>query len=358
MFKYALLGVSAAAVLAVAPVAIKDASAQTYNLRYSDIGPPRGPRAAALKWWASELDKRSGGQLKVKFFWSQSLVKGKATLKAVGSGLADMGTIMGLYTPADLPIWNYSNTPFLIGDAWIGMRTWHEMRQKLPELRNETQKKNVKILFNNTTGPVQILGVKAPIKSLNDFKGKKIRASGGFTHLFKDLGAVPVKVGFGELYSAMDRGTVDATINYTPFVKSYKHYEVAGHVTEANMGQILGYGGGINLKLFNKMSKKLQGILVKTSDEFMDVYAKNYIEGSIQAKKDMIAGIDGKKVKFYTLSAEERGKWSAAAGRFTTEWLAKMEAKGVNAVKIIGAFTETRRKYRNELKTKGYPWNR
>lgn len=358
MLKHVLYGFTAAAVLAMGPAGMKDASAETYNLRYSDIGPPRGPRAAALKWWASELDKRSGGQLKIKFFWSQSLVKGKATLKAVGSGLADMGTIMGLYTPADLPIWNYSNTPFLIGDAWVGMRTWHEMRQKLPELRNETQKKNVKILFNNTTGPVQILGVNEPITSVADFKGKKIRASGGFTHLFKDLGAVPVKIGFGELYAAMDRGTVDATINYTPFVKSYKHYEVAKHVTIADMGQILGYGGGINLKLFNKMSKKLQDVLVKASDEFHDVYAKNYITGSDQAKKDMIAGIDGKKVQFHVLSAKERGKWAAAAGRFTTEWLAKMESKGVDAAKIIGTFTETRRKYQNELKTKGYPWAR
>ena len=79
---------------------------------------------------------------------------------------------MGLYTPADLPIWNYSNTPFLIGDAG-GMRTWHEMRQKLPELRNETQKKNVMILFNNTTGPVQILGVNEPITSVATSRARR-----------------------------------------------------------------------------------------------------------------------------------------------------------------------------------------
>ena len=62
-----LYGFTAAAVLALGLAGMKDASAETYNLRYSDIGPPRGPRAAALKWWASELDKRSGGQLKINF---------------------------------------------------------------------------------------------------------------------------------------------------------------------------------------------------------------------------------------------------------------------------------------------------
>ena len=356
MFRLIIAGLFAFALLSVAPVGIGSAAAETYNLRYSDIGPPRGPRAEALKWWAAELDARSKGQIKIKFFWSQSLVKGKETFKAVGSGLADMGSIIGVYTPADLPIWNFANAPFAISDAWVGMRTWHELRQTLPELANETQKKNVKILFNNTTGPVQLLSAKAPMTTMAELKGKKIRTTGGWTQLFKDLGAVPVRIGFGELYQALDRGTIDATINYTPFVRSYKHYEVAGHLTEANMGQLLGYGGGINLKLFNGMPKNLQDILVKTSDEYMNVYAKNSIEASDNDKTAMMAGIDGKKVQFHTLSASERAIWEGKAQRFTVEWKAKMEKKGVDAKKIIAAFQTTHDKYRKLLKDKGYPW--
>ncbi len=69
----------------------------------------------------------------------------------------------------------------------------------------------------------------------------------------------PVKIGFGELYAALDRGTIDATINYTPVVKSYEHYEFAKHLTETNMGQVLGYGGGINPKLFKKKRRRTSG---------------------------------------------------------------------------------------------------
>lgn len=358
MLRQTLFTFLAAALLFSLTASFQPVEAKTYNLRYSDIGPPRGPRAAALMWWAEELEKRSDGQIKIKFFWSQSLVKGKATMKAVGSGLADMGTILGVYTPADLPIWNYANTPFSIGDAWVGMRTWYELRQIVPALSKETQKYNIKILFNNTAGPVHLLSAKSPITSMADLKGKKIRTTGGWTHLFKAMGAVPVKIGFGELYSALDRGTVDATINYTPFVKSYKHYEVAGHLTEIGMGQPLGYGGGINLKLFNGMSRNLQDILVKTSDEYMEVYARKYLDDSKAAKAAMIAGIDGKKVKFYKLSKNERARWVAKADVFTTDWIAKMNKKGLDAKGFIKTFNATRAKYEKELRDKGYPWTR
>ena len=358
MYRFALLALTAFALLLVAPISLKPAYGKTYNLRYSDIGPPRGPRANALIWWAKELEKRSNGEIKIKFYWSQSLVKGKETLKAVGSGLSEMGSIIGVYTPADVPIWNYANAPFAIGDAWVGMRTWWELRQKLPELDEETNKRKVKILLNFTTGPVQLLSAKRPMTTVADLKGAKIRTTGGWTHMFKELGAVPVKVGFGELYAALDRGTIDGTINYTSFVKSYKHYEVASHVTEANMGQLLGYGAGINLRLFNEMPKEIQDILVKTSDEYMDVYARMSIEAAEKDTADMIAGIDGKKVQFHTLAPTERERWAAKAAAFTTSWIAKMDKQGVDANKIIAAFEATRAKYRKELKEKGYPWTR
>ncbi|MDA1101699.1 MAG: C4-dicarboxylate TRAP transporter substrate-binding protein [Proteobacteria bacterium] len=327
-----------------------------YELRYSDIGPPRGPRAEALKWWASELEKRSGGDIKINFFWSQSLIKAKATMKAVGSGLSETGTILGVYTPAELPVWNYANTPFLHTDAWIGMRTWHELRQSSALLKQETDKQKVTILFNNTTGPVQLLMAKTPVTSVADLQGKKIRATGGWTHLFQTLGAVPVKIGFGELYAALDRGTIDGTVNYTPFVKSYKHYEVAAHLTEANMGQLLGYGGGINTKLFNSMPKTVQDILVKTSDEYMDVYAKMYMADSDAAKKAMSAGIDGKTVTFYQLSSSERAKWVAAAASFKTDWIAKMTEQGKDAGAFLAKFDKIHAKYQKIVAEKGYPW--
>jgi len=330
-------------------------TAEALELRYSDLGPPRGPRAESMQWWADEIAKRTGNEITVKFYWSQSLIKAKETLKAVGAGLADSGTILGIYTPAELPLWNLANAPFGVSDVWVGLRTWHEMREVAPELRNETKKKNVKILANFSTGAVDILS-KTPITSVEDVKGKKFRTSGGWTAMFKNLGASTVKVGFGELYQALDRGTVDGTQNYIQAVKAYKHYEVAGHITEISMGQVLGFGLGINLKTYNKLSDKNRAILDQVSVEMMDRFAKNYNASVADAKTKMTAGIDGKKVVFHQMKDAE--KWKAASSEFVTKWIEKVGKKGVDGKAFYAKFEEVRAKYEKELAEKGYPWAR
>ena len=334
-----------------------NAEAKTYKLKYTDIGPPRGPRPETMIWWADEIKKRTDGKVQIKFYWSQSLVKGKETLKAVGAGLVDVGTVLGLYTPADLPIWNLSNAPFGGRDPWVGMRTWQDLRKASPELQKETQSKNVRILANFTTGSVDLLS-KKPILKAADLEGLKVRATGGWGPLLQKMGATPVRIGFGELYQALDKGTVDATINYIAAVKAYKQYEVANHITEVQMGQVLGFGIGINMKKFNKMPKELQDIILQVSDEMPEEYGKRYQKSVDAARDAMKAGIDGKKIEFHVMDAAERDAWRAQSDFFVKDWLARMKEKGVDGQKIIDQMNALRAKYEKELADKGYPWKR
>ena len=194
---------------------------------------------------------------------------------------------------------------------------------------------------------------------LEKLKGKKIRAIGGYIQLFKSMGAVPVKIGFGELYSALDRGTVDCTINYTPYVKSYKHYEVTKYLMLANMGQSIGYGGGINLKFYNNLPKNLQDILLKASDEYMDNYAKNLLDYSKEARDTMSAGIDGKKLNIIKISDAELKRWAKFAGPIADGLLGKMKKlSDAERKEFASRYAKTMEKYRNIKKEKGYPWAR
>ena len=331
-------------------------AAAEFRLRYSDIGPPRGPRAEALKWWAAELNARSKGRIEIEFFWGQSLIKAKDNLRALGAGLVETAQLIASYNAAELGLWNYASVPFGINDEWVGMRTWFEILTTTPEALAEAKRNKYKMLANNTTGPVHLLCAKAPITTVEGLKGKKVRTSGGLTNLFKELGAVPVTIGFGELYQALERGTVDCTQNYTAFVKSYKHFEVADHLTEAFMGQFLAYGIGMSIRTYNDMPKDLQDIMVAVSDQYMDVYAKNQIDFTIQARKELIAGIDGKKVQFHTLPEAERQRWAKAAEGFTTSWLAKMKKKGIDGEAFLKKLAVITAKYEAKLKAEGYPW--
>ncbi|MAL77757.1 MAG: hypothetical protein CMN55_01380 [Sneathiella sp.] len=328
-----------------------------YNIRFSELGPPRGARAEAIQWWASEIEKRTNGEVKVEFFWSQSLTKGKDTLRAVGTGLADAGTIMGIYNPAEVPVWSYGNLPFVSGDSWVALRTWHELKETMPELQEEMKNNNVRILINYTTGPSDLIS-KFPIKSADDIKGKKIRATGAYMNLISNLGAVPVNTGFGEVYQAMDRGTVDGAAIYLFAAHAYKLYEVGSYITEVNMGQVPGYGAGINLDLWESMPENIRQTITEVSNEFADYYGELLIKDIDDSRAEMQAGIDGKVVEVSVLDEAEREKWKEAANEFIVDWKKRVSEKGLDPQSIIDQVNATTAKYEKELEEKGYPWTR
>jgi TRAP-type C4-dicarboxylate transport system substrate-binding protein len=61
------------------------------TLRYTAHAPPNGTRPMAVKWWAGEIEKRSKGLVKMKFFWSDALLKAGDCLEGIGRGTADLG---------------------------------------------------------------------------------------------------------------------------------------------------------------------------------------------------------------------------------------------------------------------------
>ena len=166
------LAAGALAAAMLLPATTQVVSAKEYTIRYTDIGANRGPRAAALQVWKKEIEEESKGKLKIKFFWGQSLMKAKATLKGVGSGLAEMGTVIAAYTPADMPVLNYGNVPFNEPDPWIGIRAMQDVRENGKFIRAEEKKNKIRMLFQNVTGPVHLLCGKEQIDTIEKLKGK------------------------------------------------------------------------------------------------------------------------------------------------------------------------------------------
>ena len=75
------------------------------------------------QWFADEIEKRTGGEVKIKIFWSEGLGKANETLSLLQSGAIDMAGLSPGYFPAQLPLFTAPNSSWT---GWSGRfpATW------------------------------------------------------------------------------------------------------------------------------------------------------------------------------------------------------------------------------------------
>src|SRR5699024_11541642 len=104
-----------------------------------------------------------------------------------------------------------------------------EVEDKTAEIINEESNNDFKLLGYWSAGVRHYYG-KKPLESIDDLKGVSIRTqtSGVVADYWKETGASPTDVDWGELYQALEQGVVDASEN------SYPYFVQQGHHTTKN----------------------------------------------------------------------------------------------------------------------------
>ena len=324
-------------------------------LRYAAQGAPKGVRAEAVKWWASEIEKRSKGQVKIKFFWSGALLKPGDAMEGIGTRTADLGGAWGIYHPAKTPLWTVGDPPFSHDDPYVGLMTMKEMFQTYQPLIDELAKYKVKVLAPFVTGMTQLGTTKKEVYVPADTKGMKIRFAGGqWAKFWKSVDAVPITLTQGEVYEALMRGTADATQSYFFILEAYKHWDVIKYYSVINAGELCSYGLAINLPLWNSFSPELKKIFTEVSDEFTLRYAK----GLIDIRKQIIPQAEKKGMKFLNLTPAQKAQWLTAAKPFMDAWAKAMDDKGLPGTKTQETFLSLVDKYKKQVEAQGYPWGK
>jgi len=139
----------------------------------------------------------------------------------------------------------------------------------------------------------QVLYSRKPIRDLADLKGMKVRVFGAAqTDFIKALGAEPVSLPIAEVYTDLDRGTVDAAVTGTIAGFSLKWYEVTQHMVDLQIGPVM-----IALVVSKRTWDKLSPDLRKALEE---VAAEVTRKGWELARTSTTDGIEGNKQKGMT----------------------------------------------------------
>jgi len=217
--------------------------------------------------FAARCKELSGGSLEIKVYPKNILVPALAVFDTTSNAQID-AFHSGVY------YWKGKNSAFSIfGGMPLGltseeMITWMKFGGGLDLWREMYAKFNLYPLIGGTTGPQMGGWFKKEINFLADLKGLKMRIPGLGGEVMKRLGVNPVLLPAGEIYTALERGTIDATEWVGPALDSlmgfakvapyyYKGWHEPGSILEITF----------NLNRWNTLSSEHQAIISCAADE-------------------------------------------------------------------------------------------
>ena len=177
------------------------------------------------------------------------------------------------------------------------------------------------------------LWTKNPVKSMSDVKGLKIRTPGGMqTEYIKNLGAEPVFMPLGDVYTSLDTGAIDGVVTCPPLVLAFKLNEVVKYGVVATFGCVT-EGLAMNKKKWDSLDEKSKAVITKvTQNPFAYTHGLDH-----KTYAEMIEELKAKGVTLQDLSPETQKEWYASYQQVTRDWVAaqKDPAKAEEVVKTL-----------------------
>lgn len=159
--------------------------------------------------FASDVDKASGGKLKITLHANASLFKAPEIKRAVQGGQAQAGEILLANFQNEWQIYGADGLPFLADSYDESVKLYKAQR---PLLEKKLAEQGMQLLYA-VPWPPQGIYTKKPLNSAADLKGVKWRAYSPATARIAELvGAQPVTVQAAELSQALATGVVEATM--------------------------------------------------------------------------------------------------------------------------------------------------
>jgi TRAP-type C4-dicarboxylate transport system substrate-binding protein len=241
------------------------------------------PGSPAYDVWVpvfrDEVNRRTKGQLKITGYAPGSLVKAPEMFDAVTKGVVEMATIGAYYWAGVIPEANIEiGLPLSFPeDPDLTYELFHRYKGgAFHNLLNVVYNEKGLQLVSDFMATGYGLMMVTPVRQLDDFKGKKLRAHGTFATLLKGIGVSPTSVDPAEQYMAMKTGVIDGTLYPIYCLDAYKFREVVKTVVLPRLLGTIPVAIIANLPEWKKLSPEVQ----KAVQEAVQVADKKYADAA------------------------------------------------------------------------------
>jgi tripartite ATP-independent transporter DctP family solute receptor len=201
------------------------------SIRVGHVLAPTHPYQLGLEKFAELVSQKTNGKVKVEVFHSSQLGNERDMVEGLQLGTLEMTLV------STAPLSSFTKK-FLVFDLPFIFKDTASARAVVDgpigtQLIDSLKDQGIIGLTYFENGFRHVTNNKKPIEKPEDLKGMKIRTMENPVHMatFKVMGADPTPMAFGELFTALQQGTIDGQENPLPIIETSKFYEVQKYLS-------------------------------------------------------------------------------------------------------------------------------
>ncbi|WP_249978637.1 C4-dicarboxylate TRAP transporter substrate-binding protein [Vreelandella olivaria] len=182
--------------------------------------------------WAEIVKELSNGELQPEVYTGTVLLAPRANLQGIQDNIVQVAHHAAIYTPSEMPVANaVQELGFNYDDPLVGILAVTDFSLNNPIQLAEWEELDIVYLGAYNT-PSYVLFCREPVRNLQELRGKRIRTAGSTVSAWvEQAGGTPVNVPSSEMYSGLDRGSLDCASNAANDLIDRSLWEVAEHTT-------------------------------------------------------------------------------------------------------------------------------
>ncbi len=295
------------------------------ELKFVNYFPVPARQSKICEEFIKDLEARSGGQLKIRYFPAGTLVTAPKIYDGVAEGIADIGFSNIGYTYGRFRMTEALDLPLGFPNAWVANRVANDFfRQFKPK---EWDK--IHMLSMHTSPANVVLSATKPVYKMEDLKGMTLRGLGLIAEVVSALGGTPRSIPMPEAYEAVQKKVIDGLMIPMETLRAFRLAEVTKYATECwPIGQVYTFYLVMNKDAWNKLPPALQKVF--NEYPFEEKLAAMWNEIDIDGKNlGMVTGL-----KFIELPRDEIAKWKKAVEPVLDKYVKSMVAAGYQEKEI------------------------
>lgn len=325
--------------------------ADVIKLKAANYLPVTHPMSLLTGWFCDEVKKRTNGRVEIAYHPGGTLLSPVKMYDGVVTGITDMGFSHIQYTRGRFPVMEVFDLPLGFPSGWVDTQVCTEFYNKY----KPSEWNDVHVLYVTPTGPLILQTISKPVKTLEDLKGLKIRATGQLSDIIKALGGIPVPLPMPDVYESLRRGVIDGISVDLSTLKYWKFAELTKFVT-ANwqLGTGITFYFVMNKGKWNGLPQDIQKIFTEVAIEAREKQAALWDQMDIEGR-DLFTSQGGQVIP---LSDAEVSKWTKAVEPVIGDYKKNMVAKGHKEADVDGWLKYIRERieyWHKEQKKRGIP---